>query len=46
MEAMLDKFLPYTRKIFSRHPYKTDGANYDNIVYHNTMKRYRVAKED
>lgn len=38
--------LPYTKKIFSKHPYKMDGANYDNIVYHNTMKRYRAAKDD
>ena len=38
--------LLYTKKMSSRHPHKADGANYDNIVYYNTMKRYPVAKED
>ncbi|KAJ9635444.1 hypothetical protein H2201_003106 [Coniosporium apollinis] len=38
MEAPL---LPLTRKIFSWHPYKKAGADYDNIVYHNTAKRLR-----
>jgi cytochrome P450 len=36
MEAPL---LPYTRKLFSWHPYKKAGADFENIIYHNTMKR-------
>jgi cytochrome P450 len=38
MEAPL---LPLTRKLFSWHPYKKAGTDYDNIVYHNTAKRLR-----
>lgn len=38
MEAPL---LPLTKKIFSWHPYKKSGADYDNIIYHNTKHRYR-----
>lgn len=38
MEASL---LPLTRRIFWWHPYKRAGADYDNIVYHNTTKRLR-----
>ena len=38
MEAPL---LPLTKKIFSWHPYKKAGADYDNIIYHNTKRRYR-----
>jgi cytochrome P450 len=38
MEAPL---LPLTKKIFSRRPYKKSGADYDNIIYHNTNQRYR-----
>jgi cytochrome P450 len=38
MEAPL---LSLTKKIFSWHPYKKSGANYDNITYHKTKHRYR-----
>jgi cytochrome P450 len=38
MEAPL---LPLTKKIFSWHPYKKAGADYDHIIYHNTKQRYR-----
>lgn len=38
MEAPL---LPFTRRIFAWHPYKKAGADYDNIIYHNTAKRLR-----
>lgn len=31
--------LPLTKKLFSRHPYKKAGADYDNIIFHNTKKR-------
>jgi len=31
--------LPLTKKVFSRHPYKKAGADYDNIILHNTKKR-------
>ncbi|KUJ17671.1 cytochrome P450, partial [Mollisia scopiformis] len=36
MEAGL---LPLTKRIFSRHPYKKAGADYDNIILHNTNRR-------
>jgi benzoate 4-monooxygenase len=38
MEAPL---LALTKKIFCWHPYKKSGADYDNIIYHNTKHRYR-----
>lgn len=38
MEAPL---LSVTRKIFSWHPYKKAGADYEAIIYHNTAKRLR-----
>jgi cytochrome P450 len=38
MEAPL---LPITRKLLSWHPYKKAGADFDNIIYHNTAKRLR-----
>lgn len=38
MEAPL---LPITKKLFSKHPYKKAGADYDNIIYHNTKLRFR-----
>jgi cytochrome P450 len=31
--------LPLTRKLFAWHPYKKAGADYDNIIYHSTIKR-------
>lgn len=31
----------YTKKLFSWHPYRRAGADFENIVYHNTMKRLR-----
>jgi len=40
MEAPL---LPLTRQLFSWHPYKKAGSDYDNIIYHNTTKRLRDA---
>ncbi|RDW91649.1 cytochrome P450-21 [Coleophoma crateriformis] len=39
MEAPL---LPLTKKLFSWHPYMKSGADYDNIVHHNTVKRMRA----
>jgi cytochrome P450 len=33
--------LPWTKKLFAWHPYKKAGADFDNIIYHNTMKRFR-----
>lgn len=38
MEAPL---LPLTKRLFQWHPYKKAGADYDNIIYHNTQKRQR-----
>ena len=38
MEASL---LPVTRKLFSWHPYKRAGADYEAVIYHNTTKRLR-----
>lgn len=38
MEAWL---LPVTRKLFAWHPYKSAGADFENIVYHNTKLRLR-----
>lgn len=38
MEATL---LPITRKLLSWHPYKRAGADYENIIYHNTKHRLR-----
>jgi cytochrome P450 len=38
MEAPL---LPLTKRLFSWHPYKKAGADYDNIIYHHTAKRLR-----
>lgn len=38
MEAPL---LPLTKRLFSWHPYKRAGADYENIIYHNTAKRLR-----
>jgi cytochrome P450 len=35
--------LPYTKTLFSWHPYRRAGADFENIVYHNTMKRLRDA---
>lgn len=45
MEAHL---LPLTRMLLSWHPYKKAGADFDNIVYHNTKERLRdpTADED
>lgn len=36
MEAPL---LPFTRKLFAWHSFKKAGADYDNVIYHNTKKR-------
>jgi len=38
MEAGL---LPLMRKLFAYHPYKKAGADYENIIYHNTKERIR-----
>jgi cytochrome P450 len=38
MEAPL---LPYTKKIFALHPYRRAGGRFEDIVYHNAMKRLR-----
>jgi cytochrome P450 len=37
--GMESGILPLTKKLFSRHPYKKTGADYDNIIFHNTKKR-------
>lgn len=36
--------LPLTKTIFARHPYMKAGANWDNIIYHNTTKRLQDAE--
>lgn len=36
MEAPL---LPLTKQLFQWHPYKKAGADYENIIYHNTQQR-------
>lgn len=45
MEASL---LPISRKVLAWHPYKRAGADFENIVYHNTRKRLcdPAAEED
>ena len=43
MEAPL---LPYTKKLLSWHPHRKAGADFENIVYHNTMKRLRDQDAD
>jgi hypothetical protein len=37
--GMESGILPFTKKLFSRHPYKKAGADYDNIIFHNTKNR-------
>jgi len=37
--GMESGILPLTKKLFSMHPYKKAGADYDNIIFHNTKKR-------
>lgn len=36
--------LPLTKTLFARHPYMKAGANWDNIIYHNTTKRLQDAE--
>lgn len=43
MEAPL---LPVTKQIFSHHPYKKAGADYENIIYHNAVKRLQAVDLD
>jgi cytochrome P450 len=43
MEAPL---LPITSKMFSWHPYKKAGADYDNIIYHHAVKRLQASDLD
>ena len=38
MEAGL---LPFTRRVLAWHPFKRAGADYENIIYHNTKARLR-----
>lgn len=33
------KYLPITRPLFSRHPYKKAGTDWENIIYHQTKMR-------
>lgn len=33
--------LPITKKLFKWHPYARSGADYENIIYHNTSKRLK-----
>lgn len=42
MEAPL---LPYTTRLFAWHPYRRAGSRFEDIVYHNTMKRLRKTEE-
>ncbi|GAW16695.1 hypothetical protein ANO14919_061320 [Xylariales sp. No.14919] len=37
--AFAPQYLPITKPLFSYHPYKKSGADWENIVYHNTKKR-------
>lgn len=43
MEAPL---LPATKQVFSYHPYKKAGADYENIIYHNAVKRLQAVDLD
>lgn len=43
MEAPL---LPATKRIFSYHPYKKAGADYENVIYHNAVKRLQATDLD
>lgn len=43
MEAPL---LPITLKVFNWHPYAKSGADYNNIIYHNTSKRLQRPKAE
>lgn len=43
MEAPL---LPITLKVFSTHPYKKAGADYENIIYHNAVERLQATDLD
>lgn len=43
MEAPL---LPLTKRLFSFHSHKKAGADYDNIIYHNTVRRLQAANTD
>lgn len=38
--------LPITKRLLSWHPYKKAGQDFDNIVFHNTMKRLRIEDPD
>jgi benzoate 4-monooxygenase len=41
LEGMEAGLLPFTRRLLAWHPYKKAGADYENIVYHNTKARLR-----
>lgn len=43
MEAPL---LPITKRIFSSHPYKKAGEDYENIIYHNAVNRLQAVELD
>jgi benzoate 4-monooxygenase len=43
MEAGL---LPLTRRLFAWHPFKKAGADYENVIYHNTKARLRDPTTD
>jgi benzoate 4-monooxygenase len=38
--------LPLTRRLLSWHPYKKAGADYDNIIYYNTLKKFNAKDAD
>jgi cytochrome P450 len=44
--SMEPGLLPLTKKLFSVHPHKKDGDKYDDIIYHNTLKRMKEDRLD
>lgn len=43
--AMEPWLLPVTKALFRNHPYKKAGADFENIVYHNTKERMKIGVE-
>lgn len=41
LKGMEAKLLPITRRLLAWHPFKKAGADYENIIYHNTKARLR-----
>ena len=44
--SMEPGLLPITKKLFKVHPHKKDGDKYDDIIYHNTLKRMKEDRLD